>query len=453
MKHIDELKSKALSLKSRKDQLMAAGGDHSEREYAELCEVTAELKAIKSKMDTYKDVEGIDSWMNDASNPFSHSATKSDEAIVTSKGDQIETQLKGLSLNQLNAIRSSDYTKAFGEYLKVGTIHRMNAGSYKAIQEGADGSGGFLVPEQIQVDLVQKKQGMTSISDRCRRLTTGRDTLVVPRNNYTTDNVFASPVRLAQTGEIPVAAANVTDPTFGQSKIDIYTFMAVENVTKDMLEDSLFDMSGFISEQFAIAQRQQTENYIINGTGVDQPVGLLANPGGVIGNQAQPGVVPLIVGTNSNNLITTQGLVNLAYSVEPQYEDNLHWVFNKTNTARGMYGMVDTQGRLMFGTGYQESGLKYGASDKRELLGYGYSYSNQMPNGYTTNGASGNLNAYPIIFGDFKGAYLVERAALSIQVLDQTLATLNQIQLVGRYRFGFSLVEDWKLKIGKIASS
>ena len=54
-----------------------------------------------------------------------------------------------------------------------------------------------------------------------------------------------------------------------------------------------------------------------------------------------------------------------------------------------------------------------------------------------------------MIYGDLKGYYLVNRIGFSIQALDQTKAKRNQIELVGRVRFGGAPVEHWRLKLLK----
>ena len=81
----------------------------------------------------------------------------------------------------------------------------------------------------------------------------------------------------------------------------------------------------------------------------------------------------------------------------------------------------------------------------RQLLRLGDRLSQWMPNIGASN--------FPLIFGDLKGYYLAQRVGFSIQVLDQTRAKANQIELVGRVRFGGRPVEPWRFKIGKSNNS
>lgn len=446
---IASLKQSALSKKAEYEKLLAQGEDLSSTELSRAAQLATELKELRTKIEVHADHEDIKGWLHDE-RPFDHKPLDPEGVEVDAQG-RVKSEVKGLTNNQLNAICSRQYASAFDEYTRKGR-DGMSQTAYKTLQEGSDGAGGFLVPEQIQLELIQKRPGVTGLTDRVRKLQTSRDSLSVPRVNWTTDDIYTSGVRMTKTGEIPAAAttADVTDPTFGMSRIEVYTHMANATITRDMIEDSLFDMSSYLGEQFRQATTLMTEDYILNGTGVGQPVGIATNPGGTIGGQQMPGSINL--GVDGSNNLTPDGLVRLAYSLPAQYDTpEACWVFNKTNTARGLFGLKDQQDRYLFGLGYQDSGLA-GAKPK-ELLGYQYVYSSLMPNAYTTTGASGNLNSYPIIFGDLTGYWMVERAPLSIQVLTEVKATLNQVQLVGRWRFGGAPVEDWKIKVGKVAAN
>jgi len=440
------LKKSAITKGARYQALLAQGNELTSNELKEAGDLAAELKEIKAKVDVYRDSEEVKSWLS-GDNPFNLSPKNAGTAEVDANG-RVVSGVKGLTDDQLNLICSKHYADVFMEYTRKG---RDGVSDFKTLQEGADGSGGFLVPEQIQLELTHKKPGSAGVQDKVRQVQTSRDNLNAPFVSYSTDDQYTSGVRLTKTGEIPASAttANITDPTFAMVRIDVHTFMANATVSKDMIEDSLFDMTSYLADEFRRSVRLQTENYIINGTGVGQPVGLLAAPGTTLAGKAQPAVINS--GIDSSNRLLPDGLVTLAYSLPEQYDnEGACFVMNKVNTARSLFSMKDTNGRYLFGYGYGDSGLA-GAKPK-ELLGYEYIYSSQMPNGYTTNGASGSLNSYPIIFGDLRGYWMVTRSALSIQVLDQTKATLNQVEMVGRYRFGGATVEDYKIKVLKVAA-
>ena len=440
-----QIQDKQNKLQDMLDMGSVDGYIFTENESKQASELNAQVNSLKSMLQLYMNTEELKTWTTEN---FKHPSGKE---IVTVKNGIGYSDFKGISPEKYAKIQEDDYSRVFREYAVKG-FHALNGVDQKALIEGQDVLGGFLVPEQVQAQLIQKKQGLTPLSSRVQHFTTGRDSLTLPRSNWTTDNVFTSPTKLTSTGEVPANAttAQAADPTFGQTRIEVYTQMVNQSVSRDMLEDGLFDMGSWIATHFAEAVTQQTEGWVINGNGNKVPFGILAAPGTTLAGNVQPGVVPLWQGSTSN-LITYAGLNALFYSVPEQYSGEQCWFFNKTSTMRGLDGITDGNGRPLFGLGYQDSGM--GGKASATLKGAPYYYSNQMPNGYSSTGGSGTANAYPIIFGDPKGYALVERTALSVQVLDQINALTNEITYVGRYRVGGCVVEPWLLAVGKNSTS
>ncbi len=335
-------------------------------------------------------------------------------------------------------IAEPSYKSAFHSYLRKGE-KGMSSVELKALQEGADSAGGFLVPEDFIQRLIQREPTPTRVQDRVTRLTTGRDAMVLPRVNYTADDLYTTGIRAAFTGEVPItsAASRVTEPTFGQSRIPIYTAMLSMPLTNNMVEDADFPIQSWCEEKFSETIRLLKENMILNGIGVGQPAGILSNPGGA----GQPETVAI------GNPITADGIVKLAWSVPEQYDENLAWVFNKTVTGQYLATLKDSNNRYLWGTGLQDSGLMEQAGSpgagRRMLQGYPVLFQGFMPNLAA--------NRYPVIFGDLRGYYLVERIGFSVQVLRELYAETNQILLLGRVRFGGQVCEEFRLRIGQQA--
>jgi HK97 family phage major capsid protein len=259
----------------------------------------------------------------------------------------------------------------------------------------------------------------------------------MPKVNYATDDLYTTGIRSTWTGEQPVTATThrVTEPVFGQIRIPVYTNMMSMPLTRDLIEDAAFDVQGWSADKFRETIMLLKDNMILNGTGVGQPAGILVNPGGT----NQPGVVV----SGAGSALTSDGLQNVAWSVPEQYEENLRWVFNKTNTGKAIANLKDGNGRYTWGS-LDQSGMVLPAVN-RPLFGYPVTFSGFAPNI--------GSNAYPAIFGDLSGYYLVNRVGFSIQVLNELYAETNQVLLLGRVRFGGAVAEDWKLKIQKVAAS
>jgi HK97 family phage major capsid protein len=377
--------------------------------------------------------------LSDPQMPVPHAPVmqKSGEVEISTKGDQMEVLFDGsggLTNKMRNLIRSDEYGRCFVKYVRAGDIRALSAMEYKTLQEGSDTAGGFTVPEAILLRMVQKKPTPTRVAAFCQTLSTSRDHLTMPRVVWTTDDLYSTGIRATFTGEIPATSTThrVTDPVFGNIRIPVWTAMLSCPVTQDLLEDSAFGLGDFLASKFTETKELLYDDKILNGTGVNQPSGVLMSPGNTNDDPAS---------TNCGDPITADNLMSFAWSIPEQYDENLRWVMNKTNMAAYIATLKDAQNRYLWGTGLQDSGMSVGGD--RMLAGYPVSFSGFMPNRAT--------NAYPAILGDFRGYYLVERVGLSIQVLNEVYAELNQKVILGRLRFGGQVAEPWRIKVVKQA--
>ena len=84
------------------------------------------------------------------------------------------------------------------------------------------------------------------------------------------------------------------------------------------LYDNAFNLESYILKQFGKALANAEEDAFINGTGVGQPLGLLAANGG-----AQVGVV-----TASESEVTADEIIDLIYSLKRPYRKNAAFLTN-----------------------------------------------------------------------------------------------------------------------------
>lgn len=359
---------------------------------------------------------------------------------------QAAAQLEGMVLaeddegmwtdSQFKATRSKEYKASFRNYTRRGFAGISDA-ERKVLSEGSDQAGGFLVPEEMLNRIIQRQAAPTRLPGLVETINVSRDSVMIPKVNYATDDIYTTGIRVTWTGEIPSSSTvhRVTEPVFGATRIPVYTAMLSLPLTNDLVEDSIFPLVSWAAGKFAETNDLVREDKILNGTGIGQPSGILLNPGGT--DQ------PAVVNTGSAATYTADGLIDLAYAVPEQYEDNLRFVFNKTSSAKTISKLKDSANRYLWGMGEQDSGLMAPAI-RRNLLGYPVTFSAFMPN----IGA----NTYPAIFGDLKGYMQVNRVGFSVQVLRELYAETNQIVLLGRVRFGGAPIEPWRMKIQKCST-
>lgn len=336
----------------------------------------------------------------------------------------------------LGATRTDAYRQAFRAYIRTPAGGHTKPEAMRALQEGVDAEGGFLVPEDFLAKIISREPTPTRVQARVTQLSTSRDALTIPKVIYTADDLYTTGIRVTWTNETVSAGSSsirVTDPVFGQERIPVFTAMMSLAVSNDMIEDSAFALVDWVAGKFGETIDLLKDNMILNGTGQGQPAGILLNPGGD-SNQ------PKIVVSGSASAVTADGLIATAMSLPEQYDNNAAWVFNKTSTGLAISQLKDTQNRYLWGLGVQQSGISGGFLNQ-PLVGYPVLLSGFMPNVGTST--------FPAIFGDLTGYYLVNRIGFSVQILRELYAETNQILILGRIRFGGLVAEPWKLLVNE----
>lgn len=365
------------------------------------------------------------------------------KAVIDSFGGTVKDAGPGLlGVKTWDAMQSEEYRVGYAAYLRgkgsMGAVKRHSTLAYKALQEGLDDQGGVFVPAETLMRIIGREATPTRLASMVTTVTTSRDRIQMPRTQYATDNLYPTAFRATFTGEIPSSStvADVDDTNlFGEIGIDVYTAMLSGAVTNDMLEDSLFPIQGWFESQFRTTDALLRDNMILNGTGVAQPFGAVASPGAT----GQPEVVL----SGSAGAVSADAIVDLPYQIPEQYDENCMWVLNKTNCARTIAKLKDSQNNYLFSSGWDNRGIAN--SRPTNLVGYPFVYSGFMPDIGASN--------HPMLFGDLRGIYLVNRLGITIQILRETQAKRNQVELIARTRFGGRVVEPWRMRLMKSNNS
>jgi len=437
-------------------QELLSKAEPSDAEKEEGLKLIGEIKEVKKKLDREWQVEDAKSDLEEVKrqreDPESSEALKfmrtghagNDGALLgmTAAGKCVIDSFGSTLLDEgpgnfgekaWQAMQTRDYKRGFVSYLrKKGNERGVPASQWKAIQEGFDDQGGVFVPADMLMRIIGREPTPTRLAGMVTNITTARDRVVMPRKQYSADDLYSTAFRATWTGEIPASdtAADVDDTNLtGNIEVPVFTAMLSASLTNDMVEDSGFPIQSWIENELRIVVDLLKDNMILNGTGKGQPTGLL-----------QTGVNrPTIITSGTSAGIAPDDLFEMAYSIPEQYDDNCSWGFNKTSTAKYIAKLKDANQRYLFGVGLQDSGVA--SARPKELIGYPFAYSGFYP----------NIGSSSIVasFGDFKGYYLVNRLGITIQVLRETKAKRNQFELVARVRFGGQPVEPWKIRLLK----
>ena len=323
------------------------------------------------------------------------------------------------------------------EALKAEIMAGRMVGEIKAtLEEASDQLGGVLVPEDYRTEIIKRLMGATVVRGRARVVTTTRDAVEWPRLTGG-NNIYTSAVRVTWVDETPASAtAAETNPTWELVRIPVHTVMARTNLSRNLLEDSAFNLLDIMADLFSEAMAVDEDAQFLTGTGGGRPYGVLGDRAN--GAQESPVTGVTDVNSGSASQITADGYYDLVYSLPAQYRANAVHIMART-TLRDARKLKDGDGRYIW-----QPGLT--AGQPATLAGYSVFESENMPTVAANN--------YVDVFGDWRNGYvIVDRVGMSVErVSDSTTVGQNQVALFARRRLGGQVVAPWAFAVLQIST-
>ena len=347
--------------------------------------------------------------------------------------DKIETRGLSTMTEVLKGDSDVEYRRAFQTYLRMG---ESTPSETKAIlrEKRANGEGapitnhigsysdlGFFVPTGFVNAIEVATKWYANLMDVFGSITTGSgNPLPYPTSNDTTQEASQIGENAGPVSEQDLTAAQIV---FGAWK---YT-SGIIRASIELVEDSAFDIESFVAKQMGIRFGRKWEDVLTNGTGSNQPTGLLVAV-------ADSGITPVIAqGSVSNDGITGNtgvnsvgywDLVNLEHSVDKSYRKGASYMMHDTTVA-SLQRVLDKFGRPLFVPGIN------GEPDK--VNGYPITINNSMP--------QIAASATSIAFGDMS-KFLVRRVMdFRVLVLRERYADYGQTGYVGFARIDSNLLD------------
>lgn len=294
----------------------------------------------------------------------------------------------------------SDEYKAFMKYARKGT-DGTSVEERKDLSVADDEGGGYLVPEDYRQELIQSLPDKSVMRDNARIITTSRDGIKVPTVDgsmswYWTDEV-----------SLPTSS----DESFGQLVIPVHTTTGLIKTSRQLLEDSAFNMEQFIQDEFSDSLALEEDDVYLTGNGQSKPEGLLTNSD-IQSNR--------VIKTDSSGTLGADDVIDLEYNVEEKYAGNAVFMARR-KIVRELRKLKD-----------QNDNYYYGSPANAEEPATFDGYPIVKPSTALDNEvSSGNQ---PIIFGDFSHYWVVDRVDMSMQRLNEKYAP--QIGMLFRVRRG-----------------
>ncbi|MEX0338369.1 MAG: phage major capsid protein [Arenibacterium sp.] len=316
------------------------------------------------------------------------------------KFQQTEERLTMLDRKSLTAARphlgaaaedSAPHRKAMNAYLRNGDEDHLRGLEIdgKSMTTVVNSDGGFLVDpqtaEQVQ-SVLYSNASIRAISTVVNVEATSFDVLI--------DHADIGAGWATETA----AATETTTPQIDRISIALHELSALPKASQRLLDDSAFDVEGWLAARIADKFARAEAAAFIGGDGVDKPRGILDHT--TVDNGAWSwgniGYVP--TGTDGD-IGSADAIIELVYSLGAQYRANATFVMN-SKTAGVVRKLKDADGRFLWSDGLA-------ASEPARLMGYPVVVAEDMPDAAS--------DSFAIAFGDFSAGYTIaERPDLRV---------------------------------------
>lgn len=323
------------------------------------------------------------------------------------------------------------HKKAFGEYLRTGDDAGLRGLSLegKAMSTAVNADGGYLINPQMS-DTIQSMLSSTtslrSISNVVQIDASSYDVIV--------DNTDVGSGWQAEAASV----SETTTPNINRISIKLNELSAMPKASQRLLDDAAFDVEGWLSQKIATRFIRAEASAFINGTGTDQPKGILlptkvANASWTWGNL---GYIPTGAASDFASTNPIDCIVTLVYALAADYRANATFVMN-SKTAGAVRKIKDTEGRFMWSDGIA-------AGQPATLMGYKVLISEDMPDIAA--------NAYPIAFGDFKAGYTIAERP-DLRILRDPFSAKPNVLFYASKRVGGDITDYAAIKLLKVATA
>ena len=309
-------------------------------------------------------------------------------------------KFEGLPESEAKAVRSIQEA-GFRSYVKNGT---MNAIQQRAIQQGVDDEGGYLVaPVQWMDQLIQAVDNEVIIRQYATVYSMpNAQSLGVP--SLDTDLNDADWTTELATGNEDTALR------LGKRELATNPFAKLVKISKKLLR-STGKAESLVMERMAYKFGVTEETGFMTGDGQSKPLGLFtASTDGISTGRD-------VSTNNTTTAITFNGLIEALSSVKGQYHKNSRWVFHR-DAIKMLRKIVDSNGQYI----WQQS-VVVGEPDR--ILNFPYITSEYCPNTFTTG-------LYVGLFGDLSKYWILDSMSMEVQRLTELYAPQNQMGFIGR---------------------
>lgn len=301
---------------------------------------------------------------------------------------------------------SAEYSKAFWNSIRNRNFYDVR----NDLSVGTDSEGGYLVPDEFENTLVKALESENIFRKLATVIKTSNGDRKIPivtskgEANWVDENGTYTP----------------SDDVFGQTVLSAHKLSTAIKISEELINDSAFDMTSYISREFARRMGAKEEEAFFVGDGVGKPTGIFASSGGAeIGATAQ------------TSAITFDDVMEIFYSLRSPYRKNAVWVLNDS-TVKALRKLKDSNGNYIW-----QPSVSAGIPDT--IFNRPYYTSSYIPELKAGNKV--------MAFGDFSYYWISDRQGRSFKRLNELFAMTGQIGFIASQRVDGKLTLSEAVKV------
>ncbi len=286
------------------------------------------------------------------------------------------------------------HKKAFNAYLRSGDDDGLRGLVLegKALSTGVSAEGGYLVDPETAATIkstLSATASVRAIANVVQVEATSFDVLI--------DHTDVGAGWATETGSV----SETDTPQIDRIAIPLHELSALPKASQRLLDDSAFDIEGWLAGRIADKFARSEAAAFINGNGVDKPTGFLthATVDNDVWSWGNLGYVATGEDGDFDAAKPADAIVDLVYALGAEYRANASFVMN-SKTAGAIRKMKDADGRFLWSDGLA-------AGEPARLMGYPVLIAEDMPDI--------GSDATAVAFGDFGAGYTIaERPDLRV---------------------------------------
>ncbi|GIX13151.1 MAG: phage capsid protein [Paracoccaceae bacterium] len=323
------------------------------------------------------------------------------------------------------------HRKAFSAYLRSGDDDGLRHLSLeeKGMSTAVAADGGFLVDSQTA-------EQIKSILNAAASLRSIASVVTVEASAY--DVLVDHTDMGAGWADETASTSETATPQLDRISIPLHELSAMPKVSQRLLDDSAFDVEGWLAARIADKFARAEGAAFVSGDGVGKPRGFLSHPKvpDSVWSWGSLGYVATGNAGDFNGAEPADAIVDLVYSLGANYRTRASFVMN-SKTAGAVRKMKDADGRFLW-----SDGLGNGGSAR--LMGYPVLISEDMPDIAA--------DSFAIAFGDFSAGYTIAERP-DLRILRDPFSAKPNVLFYATKRIGGDVTDFAAIKLLKFALS